>query len=143
MNYLKFSLIGALLFLLTAASPAIGQNVRTTDLTWTVDRVTDLKTGAANDYEAAFRVYGTTHVEWRQRNGQMTTRYEIKDVIGEWDNVQRNGSITYQLERNGHTLKMTMEKNSSGIFITLDLGSAGDSLWVQKFHVVSVQTIAP
>jgi hypothetical protein len=143
MNYLNFSLIGTLLFLLTAASPAIGQNVRTTDLIWTVDRVTDLKTGAANDYQAAFYVYNTSHIDWLQRNGQMSTRYEIKNAIGKWDNVQRKGSIAYQLERSGHNLKMTMEKNSSGIFITLDLGTAGDSLWVQKFHVVSVQTIAP
>jgi hypothetical protein len=78
-------------------------------------------------------------VEWIQRKDQMNTVYEITATEGSWEDVSRQGSITYLLSRNGKSVKMTIEKNATGTFISLAFLVQGEFISHQKFHVQSVQ----
>lgn len=128
-----------LLLSLFLASPCLSQNIKTSRLVWETDRVTDLQNQTSTAYNGKFKTNANQSVEWIQRKGQMSTLYEVTNIEGSWKDVSTRGSITYLLTRNGKSVKMIIEKNSSGIFITLDFSVPGEFTSIQKFHVQSVQ----
>jgi hypothetical protein len=78
-------------------------------------------------------------VEWIQKKGQLNTQYEVTGIEGNWVDLSTQGSITYLLSRNGKLVRMIMERNPSGIFITMYFSVQGQLTAQQKFHVQSVQ----
>lgn len=129
----------ATLLLLMFATTCFSQNITTSNLVWEADQVTDLQKQTTTKYIAKFKTNETQSVEWIQRKGQMSTRYEVTGTEGSWVDISKPGSITYLLARNGKSAKMTLEKNSSGIFVTLDFSVPGEFTSIQKFHVQSIQ----
>jgi hypothetical protein len=125
--------------LLFLALPCLSQNIITSNLVWETDQVTDLQNQITTAYKAKFKTNANRSVEWIQRKDQMNTVYEITATEGSWEDVSRQGSITYLLSRNGKSVKMTIEKNATGTFITLDFSVPGEFISQQKFHVQSVQ----
>jgi hypothetical protein len=125
--------------LLFLALPCLSQNILTSNLIWETDQVTDLQNQITTAYKAKFKTSASRSVEWIQRKDQMNTRYEITATEGSWNDISKPGSITYLLSRNDKVVKMTIEKNATGTFITLAFSVQGEFTSQQKFHVQSVQ----
>jgi len=130
-------LITIILLLQLSFAAAFCQNIVASDLVWESDQTIDLQTNEAKPYQATFKTKGNQSFEWVQKKGQISTRYTIVSVEGNWENVAQPGTATCVLERNGKNLRARFERNLSGVFITLIYpGAVGDSRL--QFRVKSV-----
>jgi hypothetical protein len=128
-------LLSALFF----ASSGLSQNIKTSKLIWQIDQVINLQNQTSSAYHAIFKTNADQSVEWIQKKGQLNTQYEVTGIEGNWVDLSTQGSITYLLSRNGKPVRMIMERNPSGIFITMYFSVQGQLTAQQKFHVQSVQ----
>ena len=117
---------------------AQSQNIRSSNLTWEADEVTDLEVRDSVRYTCQFRTDGSS-MEWIQKNGELKTVYQIVGVEGNWTDVSKNGTMTFSLERKERLCKMVLERTTSGVFVTLDFSGPGEYTSVKKFHIKSVQ----
>lgn len=128
-----------LLFANFLASPGLSQNIKTTKLVWETDQVINLENQTSSVYNAKFKTNASQSMEWIQKKGQMNTLYEIARMEGSWEDISTQGTISYLLTRNGKSINMIIEKNSSGTFITMDFIVPGQLPSRQKFHVQSIK----
>ncbi len=138
MSYLKAPFILALHL---ASMCCVAQNIATSNLQWSSDQTTNLRTDQSTNYSCSFKTQGASTVLWVQRNGQVVTAYSVTGTTGEWQDVGIAGFFTYLVSRDGKSGKVTVEKGGSGTFITLDFGEADTHGIRQKFHITSVSPI--
>lgn len=136
--YLRIILI-ILLVAIIEIVPSYSQSISSSNLLWTADQVTDFKINNTMDFQCQFKTNGIEQVTWIQKKGQMTTNYNVTRTEGSWEDISVSGTFTYFLERNGKDFKMTLEKKSSGTFVTLDFSKAGEYTSIQQFRIKSVQ----
>ncbi len=127
------------LLLLATVSTCLSQNISTSNLTWQAVETTDLQTSATTTLKCLFKTNANQSVEWIQKKGEMKGLFTVTSVEGNWSNVSTAGSIIYRLQRNGNSCKMTIEKNASGTFITMDFSKSGEFTSLYRFKIISVQ----
>ena len=117
---------------------SFSQDINKSNLRWEANEFTDLQTSSKVVSKCTFRTLRSNTVEWIQKKGTLTSRYKVVAVDGSWPNLSKFGSLTYLLDRNGKTCRMTMERNESGIFITMDLSKTQEYVSRYKFKIESV-----
>ncbi len=113
-----------LIALAGVSSTALSQSIVRSTLTWKAMEVNDSRTQTSKGMTCDFVTNGKKSVDWIQKGGALKTSFIVTAVEGEWLNVASQGSITYVLERNGKSCKMLIERNASGVFVTLDFTSS-------------------
>jgi hypothetical protein len=116
------------------------QNIRTSNLQWEADQVTDKQTNKTSAFSCVFKTTPNS-VEWIQKKGELKVQYSIISTEGEWDDLNARGTITYVIERKGKRSKIIFMRSASGLFISLDFSQPSAQTFVQQFRIKSVESI--
>ena len=127
-----------LLVISLSLASAYGQDVRTTNLRWTVSGLHDLQTNASDGYDCVFETTGTGNIAWRQRNGSNVTNITVAGVNGDWTDLSGIGSVAYDISMDGLAGTLTFGRDDAGLFITLELAQAEGPALRHRYTVTSV-----
>ena len=115
-----------------------GQDVRSAGLTWTVTTIKDLDTGDSKAFGCTFESNGIGNILWKQNAGGYVRTLVTQTVTGSFPNVTAIGQLTYNISEDGDTGTVIFERNSSGVFITLDISDGTGPRISNKYTVFSV-----
>lgn len=113
------------------------QNIQTQTLTWKVDGFRDLSLGSDFPYTCSFVTQGNT-VQWKQASQEVSYDITIETTTGSWGNIALPGEFEINGLLDGKQVKMKFERNSEGVFITLQLTDTETSSINHRYHVSEV-----
>lgn len=113
-----------IVFLSVLIQTGYGQDVRSTNLRWSVSGLNDLRNSKAVSYNCVFETRGTKTIVWKQRNETYLTNLSVTSVEGAWGDFKTNGKIIYNITCEGQTGSLTFERDGSAINVTLDLSQS-------------------
>jgi hypothetical protein len=116
---------------------ASAQSITTDNLTWTVDQLTDLRTGESFSYNAVF-ITSPGSITWKQQNGSVTASLMVNGVEGSWSNVNGNGFATYNIVMDGISGTLKFARDADGLSIVIDLTPSNPKAAHHRFHVNTV-----
>jgi hypothetical protein len=99
----------------------MAQDVKTTNLSWSVSGLSDLRTSKSESYTCVFETQGTRDIVWKQRRGSYSTTLNVSSVEGTWLDIKSIGQVVYQVSVDGQSGTLTFERSDAGLFVTLDL----------------------
>lgn len=105
------------------------QDARTTKLRWTSSESVELKSNASS--QGVFEIH-TSATEVKIVTGNQSKVFKIKSVTGQWSDITKNGSLSYQLlfgEKDGSG---TLQRDNGVWYFTLDFSNHKDGIR-QKF----------
>ncbi len=120
--------------------PGVAQDVRADSITWTVDRLTNIRDTTSFDYSCVFKTNGLADIKWVQKSGSVSTRFTVASIIGSWPDVTTNGSSVFQITVDGKSGTLKLERTDQGVTIVLDTTASGADGLLLKFHVASAQS---
>lgn len=101
-----------------------GQNVSTMDLQWNVASYFEVQTGAIMENESKLITHGSNKIEWLNWDGTTKYAFQVSNVRGHWENVNRVGSITYSIKSGEVEGILSVERSNSNwiarIMLTTD-----------------------
>jgi hypothetical protein len=114
------------------------QNVTTATIAWTSNQTTDIKLGDSKDETTVLTTYGSDRIEWKNQNGSLRKSFRVLEIIGEWINVENDGSIQFKVTdmTNAGTITIRKEGGITKIIISL----ATDASQVTELTIQSSQT---
>ncbi len=116
-----------------------GQDISSSKIVWEAEQATDLQTNSTTPMSCQFISNGRQSVEWIQKKGMIRTIYTVTSVEGNWQDIRTNGSVTYQLERNGKHCKMVFERNDAGTYATMIFVEGSNTVSQLRFNIKSVK----
>ncbi|MFZ6011190.1 MAG: hypothetical protein ACOYXT_12660 [Bacteroidota bacterium] len=127
----------ALIITAFAAWSADAQDIKTSSLNWTAGELTDLKTGKTKAYSGVFETSSEQSVVWKQKAA--TTTFQVTGMEGSWTDVKTDGKVIFQVDSEGITGTLTLERSSSGTFVTLDLDLGSGSTMKHRYRIEKVE----
>lgn len=112
------------------------QNVRTSQLTWSVNELTDLNKNVSASYSCLFKTDGLLSISWDQ--SAYDTSLGVQQADGQWSDVSMPGQITYSISLDGETGTIVFERTASGVYITLDLSQPNGGRLRHRYSVSQV-----
>jgi hypothetical protein len=113
-------------------------NPQTDTIRWSSSEFTDKNTNVSVDGQFQFLTYGSSKIDWVQKNGKLVYTFSVSKVEGTWADVNADGSITYTIKLNEMTGTLSISR-SAGISIDLNLSSVSDKInnryIVNKFDI--------
>jgi|ERR1041385_6701540 hypothetical protein len=131
-----FFVLTTALFVAVASSGS-AQSMTDT-LTWSVDKLTDLKTNNSFDYSCTFKTKGNNDITWIQGKGTVINTLKVSHVDGTWADVSQAGSITYSISLGEKSGTIRFERTDDSVSITIDFTST-DGL-KHSYHVSAIQS---
>jgi hypothetical protein len=114
-------------------------NPQTDTIRWSSLQFTDLNTNISVDGQFQFLTYGSSKIEWVQRNGKLVYTFSVSKVEGNWADANADGSIIYTIKLNEMTGTLSISR-SAGMSIDLNLSSISDKIKnryiVNKFDIL-------
>lgn len=120
------------------AQAVAAQDVRTSQLTWSVNQLTDINKNVNASYSCLFKTDGISTIIWDQSNDVATMT--VKQADGQWNDVRTSGKITYTIEIDGETGTIVFERTAAGVFITLDISQQKGGRLRHRYSVSKVTT---
>lgn len=121
--------------ILNFTSFACAQDPSTASLRWQIEQ-----NETYNDnnfvYQCAFETTPST-VRWVQKKGSIVSAYIVTGIDGNWPDITQEGSLTFNLERNGRPVRMTVLYRDGLREISLEFTDAGSAV-KRTFHVTAV-----
>lgn len=117
---------------------AWGQDVRSTDLTWSVSQLKDLNAGKIVSYTCEFKTHGVGDVQWLQKQSTHVSTLTVNQVNGSWNDVKANGQIIYNITTGSQTGTFTLERTASGVFIILDISQPNGTRLRHQYTVSQI-----
>jgi hypothetical protein len=134
-----YRVLSCIIIIVAGHLDAAAQNVTTSDIIWQADQARSLTSSDTRSFSCAFKTHGSQSIEWIQKNGSHTTTFQIINIDGTWEDFRGSGRIQYQVSRGSDRGKITIEKNETETFITVDFSEAGPNGVRQRFRINSVQ----
>lgn len=120
---LHFRQVIAVLVLLLVNGIAAAQDPSSSALRWTLGDGSDLKTNQSFTYSGALVTKGNAPIQWEQKT--IGSSFEVQSVTGTWTDISRQGQLVFAVQQDGATGTITIQRNSKGLFATMDF-PAGD-----------------
>ncbi len=119
----------------------LSQDIKTTNLAWSVSGLNDLRTSKSENYACTFETRGAGDILWKQRGGSYLTTLRVSSVDGDWTDVKNPGQVVYRISVDGQTGTLTFERNDSGLFVTLDLSQSRSERMRHRLSVGQVSVL--
>ncbi len=124
--------------LLGVITQVVAQDVSSTNLSWNVSKMIDVANNVTLDNTSVFKT-GPSKVEWIQ--GKVVDSFTIDSKDGSWGNVMRNGRIVFHISDGVDSGSIVIERNSSGIRLTLEISQGASPRFVRAFTISTVNKI--
>jgi hypothetical protein len=108
----------AILFILNAS--AVYAQVSSTDsLQWQVEQLTDTNTDQTSEFTCVFTTSPST-VLWVQNGGEDATTFPVTSVSGNWNNVENDGTITFNVTFQNKPGEITFSRAGGQIRVSMN-----------------------
>lgn len=101
-----------------------GQDISVSDLEWSVGSYFEVQTGAMNEEVSKLITHTSSSIEWVEWDGTIKYSFQISNLRGQWLDVNRKGSITYNIKNDELEGILTIEGMNSNwiarIMLTTD-----------------------
>ena len=101
------------IILLLITQTVLCQNITTQTISWPISRIIDVNTGELTTPEDRIVSHGTTKIEWIDKKGILKKTFTITEVNGTWPNIQKTGTITYEVDYQGNRGTVTFQKTTT------------------------------
>ena len=98
---------------------AQAQDVLRDTIRWTASGFNDVRTSREVDAGCQFITYRKDKIEWIQNNGKLTYEMPIRRTSGNWNNIERDGSVDYAVELDKVAGRLTIRRVRGQLFIIL------------------------
>ena len=115
---------------------ACAQNMSTQKLNWSVNQLLDLNTNKSSGYNCTFATKGNDAISWTQKS--YVTSLTVTGTSGTWTDVSKTGKVIYQVNWEGSAGTLTFERDTTGLWITIDIDQGSGSRLKQRFTVAQV-----
>jgi hypothetical protein len=115
-------------------SPA--QSIVAATLEWKAAQAMNMQTGEMIENPGVIITTGRNAVEWRKDDGSIRYSFTVSEVIGTWVNVNKTGSITYEVAGEGGNGTATFLRTSEGINIRILLTKEGEQQLFELTNIV-------
>lgn len=139
---IAISILTILLVLATGVR-SNGQDVLQDTIRWTASGFNDLK--ASRDFNAAcyFVTCKTDMIEWVQHNGKVVHRMPVRKVGGAWEDVRKDGTISYAFELDRVAGTMTIQRAKDQLRLLLSFSDWSGGPIEHRYHISSVEILKP
>ncbi len=138
MRNLNRTFVCIVLIVLSMPFKGKAQDITKGKYTWKASQVTDGRTSSTKNSYTEFVTNASTSVDWIQKNGELKTTFRVTGIEGSWPNIDNQGTITYILEHENGSCRMSFERSASGLKISMDFEGNGNATTRLTFKVDSV-----
>jgi len=124
---------------LLAALSGQAQNIHTATIQWNADRIFNATSGQWSEQATALVTYGTGRIEWKNSNGSIRSRFQVIELVGEWDNIAEDGFVQYEITDGTNSGTVTIRKEAGETKVLISIGTAEPTL--EELTVTSKQTL--
>lgn len=132
-------LLPLLFFALALATAVRGQDIAQTRLKWVTTEATDIKSNQLFAL-ASFIITDGNTITWHQKGGENVQTFNVVRMNGNWRNVSSKGSCDFRttFQNDPEEMKLTFEKKSAGIWITIYFAPSDPKGLIYKLKVTEV-----
>ncbi|MFZ1809245.1 MAG: hypothetical protein WAU36_18575 [Cyclobacteriaceae bacterium] len=90
-----------------------GQDVSMVNLEWNVKSSFDVQTGFMDEGESKLITHADKSIEWLDWDGTTKYTFQVSNIRGHWVDVNRSGSITYNIKSGELEGILSIERSNS------------------------------
>ena len=128
-----------LLLILITSLNSNAQNIATANISWSADRIFNATNGQWIDQATSIVTFGNSRIEWKNTNGSVRSRFQVVELIGEWNNVNEDGLAQYEVTDGTYSGTVTIRKQGAEIKVLISLGTTEPTL--EELTIISKQTL--
>jgi hypothetical protein len=132
--YLSFFVLASF-----ASLPCKAQSINTATIQWDAERIFNATTGQWTEQSTSLVTRGTGGIEWKNSNGSIRSRFQVVELVGEWNNVNEDGFAQYEVTDGTHSGTITIRKEGTETKILISLGAAEPTL--EELTITSKHTL--
>lgn len=136
----KTTTIFSLILLVTIASTgcfAQSGNILSQTRTWNSTKGIDLQTNDTLAVQMKFISYSSDKIEYHDPSANVQV-FDVTGTTGTWTNIAQPGSMTYQVSFLNQSGVITIERTTTGIFLTVDMTNGGSGMKI-KYTIYSIE----
>jgi len=126
--------------LLTLSLSVNAQDITQHTISWSVSKIQNMMEGEFSEEQATLITYGRTKVELKGYDGTIRWTLDVVEVIGNWGNVNAEGSITYEVKGdsvNGTlTFTKVLDETKAQLLLVKEAGPAISEYMLFAFKVL-------
>jgi hypothetical protein len=115
------------------------QDITSSTLRWNLSSVFIIDTGETIEKKSSI-VSFSDHIEWRKEDGTLDYALTILEPNGHWTNVNTNGSIVFEVDKQGNRGTISFEKDTGGTRIRIMLLN-GDKSEAFELSVANIELL--
>lgn len=100
-----------------AGAPALAQNIKTATIVWNSVSTLNAANGDLKEEDQKITSHGSASIDWESSTG--TETYEVQEVLGQWNTIASNGTITYEVKKAGKRGTFTFLRNGNETMIRI------------------------
>lgn len=127
-----------LLLLLLATGTAFCQSITNREITWHTAKSLELHSNVELNQSGKIITRANRQIDYVVDENN-TLSFAITGIVGSWNDLNTNGSLTYKVKYQGRPGKIVLEKSASGITITIDFTEAAPEAMKQKILIDSFE----
>lgn len=125
--------IFAIIFLLSSTGALSAQTLGVDTITWNSSKA--INDGNQLSLENKFVLYADKQIDWVQIASDETYSYQVTDVVGEWQDLSRQGQIEFKVKLGNREGSIFFHRTSKGVRVRIDMLREGVNLVPFEFII--------
>lgn len=132
----------AILTLCCLALAGKSQSIQSSQLSWSVSGIHDLRTDTVTQTVSRFDT-SPGLLKWIQKNGAYVYEFNVTGSSGSWPDVSSTGQFVFQVQFRNYSGSIVFKRTSSGITIEPDIRKNGQNMFPYSLNCSSVTPTQP
>lgn len=128
------------LFLCLGSVAAFSQTIKTDTISWVATKAVNQVDQSEFAYNGTFITYGTSALDWSQREGRSVKHYTVISADGSWNDLDTDGQKTFQVQNGEVTGTLVFARSTGVITVHLQLLVSGKPDQDYLFYITSTNT---
>lgn len=126
--------------LLCFAQILFSQNIAEHNVRWNANEVIDGNSGKSIGESHQIESFRVDRVEWKDRRGNIIKTFSIREVNGEWTDIEMPGNILFEVDNEGRQGTIRISRHENNITIQIVLLRSDDNPEIFEFLIDSFIT---
>ena len=105
------------------SAPSFCQNITTSSVKWNSTQTFNVSLGDWTEEITSITSNASTNLVWKNQDGTVRKTFQIIEMIGEWDNVNMDGGMQYEITDGQFSGSISIRRQGTDIKILIAMAS--------------------
>ncbi len=131
--------ISSLIFVFVGTILCTAQNITTSSVKWNSTQTFNVSLGQWTEEVTSITSNASTNLVWKNQDGSIRKTFKIIEMIGEWDNVNTDGGVQYEITDGQFSGSISIRRQGNDIKILIAMAS--DTPDTKELTIQSLQLL--